>query len=44
MHWRYDDLLDLPAEVYAVLVEEVNREAAGADRKPPVLPDPVQWP
>jgi hypothetical protein len=43
MHWRYDDLLDLPAEVYAVLVEEVNREA-GDDSKKPVLPDPVQWP
>jgi hypothetical protein len=41
MHWTYDDLLDLPSEVYAVLVEEVNREA-GAGRPP--LPDPVTWP
>jgi hypothetical protein len=26
MHWTYDELLDLPVDVYVVLVEEVNRE------------------
>jgi hypothetical protein len=42
MHWTYDELLDLPAEVYAVLVEEVKREHAETGK--PVLPDPVEWP
>ncbi len=28
MGWTYDDLLDLPVDVYAVLVDELNREAA----------------
>lgn len=45
MHWTYDELLDLPAQVYAVLVDEVNREMAGqqpADRR--ALPNPVSWP
>jgi hypothetical protein len=43
MHWSYDELLDLPADVSAVLVEEINREAAG--RQPPTRPDdPVPWP
>jgi hypothetical protein len=44
MHWTYDELLDLPAEVYAVLVEEVTREAADAHDPKPSLPDPVPWP
>jgi hypothetical protein len=30
MHWRYDDVLDLPVEVYEVLVEELNEEVARA--------------
>jgi hypothetical protein len=28
MHWTYDELLDLPVDVYVVLVEELNREHA----------------
>jgi len=28
MHWRYADVLDLPAVVYELLVEDLNREAA----------------
>jgi len=28
MGWTYDELLDLPVEVYTVLVEELNAEAA----------------
>ena len=28
MGWTYDELLDLPVEVYAVLVESLNQEAA----------------
>jgi len=46
MHWSYDELLDLPFEIYAVLVDEVNREIA-AQRSPadrPQLPNPVTWP
>ena len=27
MGWTYDDLLDLPADVYAVLVDQLNAEA-----------------
>lgn len=27
MHWRYEDLQNLPVEVYDVLVEELNEEA-----------------
>ena len=27
MHWTYDELLELPADVYAVLVDDLNREA-----------------
>jgi hypothetical protein len=27
MHWTYDELLDLPAHVYTVLVELLNAEA-----------------
>lgn len=27
MGWTYDELLDLPVEVYAVLVESLNEEA-----------------
>lgn len=27
MHWTYDELLALPVEVYAVLVDELNAEA-----------------
>jgi len=26
MHWTYDELLDLPVDVYVVLVEELNRD------------------
>jgi len=26
MHWTYDELLACPADVYEVLVEELNRE------------------
>lgn len=26
MHWTYDDLLALPVDVYAVLIEELNKE------------------
>lgn len=26
MHWRLDDLLDLPVEVYEVLVEQITEE------------------
>jgi hypothetical protein len=26
MGWTYDELLDLPVDVYAVLVEALNRE------------------
>jgi hypothetical protein len=44
MHWSYDDLLDLPADVYAVLVEEINREAAGRSPSAPRPDDPVPWP
>lgn len=44
MHWTYDELLDLPAEVYAVLVDEVNREIATQRRDAPPLPNPVTWP
>jgi hypothetical protein len=36
MHWTYDDVLNLPADVYDVLVEDLTKEAAeaahGADR------------
>src|SRR4030095_12809539 len=28
MHWTYDELLDLPVDVYVVLVEELNRAHA----------------
>ena len=28
MGWTYDDLLDLPVDVYSVLVESLNEEAA----------------
>lgn len=44
MHWTYDELLDLPADVYAVLVEELNREATTDPQQHPTLPDPVSWP
>lgn len=27
MHWTYDDVLDLPVDVYDVLVEMLNEEA-----------------
>lgn len=27
MHWTYDELLDLPAYVYDILVEELNKDA-----------------
>jgi len=45
MHWSYDELLDLPYEIYAVLVDEVNREiAARSNAERPQLPNPVTWP
>lgn len=28
MGWTYDELLDLPVDVYTVLIEHLNREAA----------------
>jgi hypothetical protein len=28
MGWTYDELLDLPVDVYRVLVEQLNQEAA----------------
>jgi hypothetical protein len=28
MGWTYDELLDLPVEIYAELVETLNEEAA----------------
>ena len=28
MGWTYDDLLDLPVDVYSVLVDALNQEAA----------------
>lgn len=31
MHWTYDDVIDLPADVYAVLVEELNTPPASDD-------------
>jgi hypothetical protein len=30
MGWTYDDLLDLPVDVYSVLVDALNDEAAKA--------------
>lgn len=27
MHWTYDELLGLPASVYAVLIDHLNAEA-----------------
>jgi len=44
MHWTLDELLDLPADVYAVLVDEVNRELAAGRQSAPPLPSPVTWP
>jgi hypothetical protein len=34
MHWTYDDLMDLPNEVYVTLVEELNREDAATKTTP----------
>lgn len=31
MNWTYGDVLDLPGDVYGVLVEELRRELAAAD-------------
>jgi hypothetical protein len=28
MHWTYDELLDLPVDVYRELVDALNEEAA----------------
>jgi len=28
MGWTYDDVLDLPVDVYEVLVDQLNREAS----------------
>ena len=33
MGWTYDDLLDLPVDVYAVLVESLNQEAERLQKK-----------
>ena len=33
MGWTYDELLELPVDVYSVLVEELNREAAASRKK-----------
>ena len=30
MHWTYDDVLNLPADVYDVLVEDLTKEAEAA--------------
>jgi hypothetical protein len=27
MHWTYDDVLDLPSDVYAVLIDDLSRDA-----------------
>jgi hypothetical protein len=27
MHWRYDDVLNLPVDVYEVLLDTLNSEA-----------------
>jgi hypothetical protein len=32
MHWTYDELLALPVEVYDVLIEKLNADAAQADQ------------
>jgi len=32
MGWTYDELLDLPADVYAVLVDTLNAEAEKAKK------------
>lgn len=32
MHWTYDELLALPIEVYAVLIDTLNEEARRRDR------------
>lgn len=29
MGWTYDDVQDLDADVYAILVDELNRKTAG---------------
>lgn len=45
MHWTYDEVCDLPAAVFAVLIAELATEqgaAAGASR--PVAPDDATWP
>jgi hypothetical protein len=34
MGWTYDELLDLPAVVYAVLVEQLNEEARALETIP----------
>jgi hypothetical protein len=37
MHWTYDELLALPAEVYDVLISHLSAEAAQAEQND-------QWP
>jgi hypothetical protein len=32
MHWTYADVLELPAHVYAVLIEQLNQEAEEQQR------------
>jgi len=32
MHWSYDELLALPADVYDVLVSQCNDEARAVER------------
>ena len=34
MHWTYDDVLNLPADVYDILVEDLSKEAEAASREP----------
>jgi len=31
MHWTYDELLSLPADVYDVLVSQINADERAAD-------------
>jgi hypothetical protein len=32
MGWTYDELLDLPVDVYEVLVEQISRDPVERDR------------
>lgn len=35
MHWRYEDVLNLPADVYEVLVESLKAEFSAGDEPEP---------